>query len=330
MSRYVRQEMLPEVGKLGQQKLEEARILVVGAGGLAAPVLQYLVGAGVGAITIMDADTVTLSNLHRQTLFRQDHVGLPKALVAQKELQSRNRACKVSYQIEAVTAANAAAHVSQADIVMDCADSFAISYILSDVCMAQTKPLISASVLGFQGYVGGFCRTAPSLRAVFPDLPAQLATCATAGVMGPVVGALGAIQAQMALSVILSLEPSPLGQLMTLDLRSLRQSGFRFDSAPEPKDPLTFIVPDEIANDDFVVDLRGEDEAVQMVTPFAQRLNVADFSNTQPLPETGQRAVLTCRSGLRAWQAARVLQTYWAGDIKLIAMGDPAPSTKGT
>lgn len=330
MTRYSRQEILPEMGATGQARLSAAHVLVVGAGGLAAPALQYLVGAGVGRITLVDPDTVCLSNLHRQTLFREDQLGEPKAQAAADALTTLNSDVAVTALPVALTPSNATALVADASLVLDCADSFAASYILSDTCLAQNAPLITASVLGFTGYVGGFCGTAPSLRAVFPDLPDRAASCDTAGVMGPVVGTLGAMQAQMALSVLLGMDPSPLGQLITVDLRRFRTSGFRFDGAPEPDDMLSFIAPDTITATDYVVDLRGVAEAPMTVTPTATRLTVADFTTARPAPTAGQRAVLTCRSGLRAWQAARALQGYWNGDISLIAMGDPALTTESS
>ncbi len=320
MNRYARQEILPEVGSAGQVALAAARVLVVGAGGLGCPVLQYLVGAGVGHVTIVDGDVVSLSNLHRQVLFREADIGCGKADIAVKSLAALNGDVALTAVNEALTPANVDALAQGIDVVLDCADSFAASYILSDACLALGVPMISASALGLSGYVGGFCGGAPSLRAVFPDLPMQAATCATAGVLGPVVGTIGSAQAQMALAVILGVTPSPLGQLMTVDMASFRTGGFRFDGAAEPETALGFISATDIRAEDFVVELRGE--ALVPVTASAHRFGVSDFSTIRPAPKDGQRAVLTCRSGLRAWQAACKLQGYWDGEISLIAMGD--------
>jgi hypothetical protein len=222
---------------------------------------------------------------------------------------------------------NAMSLVGQSTLVLDCADSFATSYILSDKCKALGVPLISASVLGLAGYVGGFCQAAPSLRAVFPDLPDRAATCATAGVLGPVVGMIGAAQAQMALAYMIGQMPSPLGQLIRFDMKTFRSSGFRFDTAPDPAPDLTFIAVCEVTGNDFVIELRDPKEAVTPVTADARRLTVAQFSDQRPTPAADQRAVFACRSGLRAWQAATHLRSYWDGDITLIAMGD-TPSTE--
>lgn len=322
MNRYARQICLPKIGQQGQDAIQNAHVLVVGAGGLGAPVLQYLVGAGIGKITVVDGDTVDLSNLHRQTLFRETDVGKPKVEAAANTLRGLNVDCKISPINARLTPANANELIRDCSIVLDCADSFAVSYILSDLCKAGTLPLISASALGTSGYVGGFCGGAPSLRAVFPDLPDRAATCATAGVMGPVVGMIGAAQAQMALAFLIVQTPSPLGQMMKFDMVSMRASSFRFDNAPEPFVDLTFVSPSDITPTDFVIDLRDVSETDALVTPNAQRIGVLDFKSQHLTPAPSQRAVFACRSGLRAWQAATHLRSYWTGEITLIAMGD--------
>ncbi len=324
MDRYARQTILPGIGEAGQARLAGAHLLVVGAGGLGVPVLQYLTGAGIGRITLLDPDIVEAGNLHRQPIYGP-HLGRPKAEAAADVARSLNPAVAVVPQIGWLTPANAPALVAQADLALDCADSFAASYILSDACLAAGRPLVSASALGFSGYVGGFCGTAPSLRAVFPDLPETLATCATAGALGPVVGMLGLIQAQMALAILLGLTPSPLGQLVRYDMQGFRSTSFRFDGAPEPDETFAFIAKNNLQDNDFVVDLRDTTEAPIAAAPFARRHRVEDFGPAGPVPAAGQRAVFACRSGLRAWRAAERLRPHWPGSIALLA--DPASSS---
>jgi molybdopterin/thiamine biosynthesis adenylyltransferase len=328
MTRYARQISLPEVGNEGQAAIQAAHVLVVGVGGLGAPVLQYLVAAGVGRLTLVDGDVVSLCNLHRQTLFREADIGKAKVVVAAQTLRALNNDCVIEAIEIALSPSNAMTLVGQSTLVLDCADSFATSYILSDKCKALGLPLISASVLGISGYVGGFCHTAPSLRAVFPDLPDRAATCATAGVMGPVVGMIGAAQAQMALAYMIGQTPSPLGQLIHFDMKNFRSSDFRFDTAPDPAADLTFIAASEVTGHDFVIELRDATEAVTPVTEDARRITVAQFADQRPTPAANQRAVFACQSGLRAWQAATHLRSYWDGDITLIAMGDTTPTER--
>jgi sulfur-carrier protein adenylyltransferase/sulfurtransferase len=327
VNRYERQIVLPEVGAAGQARLAGARALVVGAGGLGVPVLQYLAGAGVGRIVLVDPDRVERGNLHRQPIYGERSLGMPKAEAAAAVLADLNPDVAVEPVVARLDPANAERLVAGADVVLDCADSFAASYVLSDSCLGAGLPFVTASALGLGGYAGAFCGGAPSLRAVFPDLPERAASCATAGVLGPVVGLLGALQAQMALAVLLGLAPSPLGQLVSFEAPGLRFSGFRFDGAPEPARALRFLAPAEIGPDDFVVDLRDATEAPVPAAPTARRAAVEAVGADGVLPAPGQRAVLACRSGLRAWAAARRLERVWAGDIHLVAMGD-VPTAK--
>ena len=178
MNRYSRQIILPEVGEEGQKRLSDAHALVIGAGGLGAPVIQYLAGAGVGSMTIVDDDLVDETNLHRQTLFTMDDIGQEKAEAAAQFARRLNPEISVYPIAQGLDPANAEMMVKGANIVLDCADSFAVSYTLSDTCLRLRKPLISASALQMSGYVGGFCGGAPSLRAVFPDMPNNVQNCA--------------------------------------------------------------------------------------------------------------------------------------------------------
>ena len=233
--RYARQTVLPEVGADGQARLAAASVLVVGAGGLGCPVLQYLAGAGVGRLTIVDHDTIEETNLHRQPLYAMADIGRPKADVAAAALRAlqsgRSRREPV---VERLTPQNAAALVAGADLVVDAADSFAVSYILSDACHAAAKPLVSASVIGMTGYAGAFCGGGPSYRAVFPDVSVEGGTCASVGVLGTAVAVLGSLQAHLALHLLLGLEPSVLGRVVTFDARRLAFGGFGFAGSPEP------------------------------------------------------------------------------------------------
>lgn len=317
MTRYARQMVLPEIGADGQARLAGSHVLVVGAGGLGVPVLQYLAGAGVGRITLVDGDHVEIGNLHRQPLYRMDQLGQPKARAAAAALSALNPDVAITPHVAWLDPASAPDWVAGADLVLDCADTFAASLTLSDICRDTGKPLITASALALSGYVAGCCGGAPSLRAIFPDLPQRGATCATAGVMGPVVGAIGALQAQMALSVLLGLTPDPLGQLISLDAARWRMGGFRFDRAPEPDAPLPFIARSQTRADDLLIDLRTE------AAPFsADARHVPPQNITTLAPPAGCRVVLACATGLRAHNAGQVLQTCWPGQIALLALTD--------
>lgn len=319
--RYARQEVLPEVGEEGQAKISNTSVLVVGAGGLGCPILSYLAGAGIGRIIVIDHDRIELSNLHRQVLYDMDDVGQSKAETAAAKLARFNPGCRVEAIATRLTPANAGELVAEADIVVDAADSLAVTYILSDAAKLAGKPLVSASVTGFNGYAGVFCGSAPSYRAVFPDMPTQLGNCATTGVLGTAVGALGSVQAHMVLQLALAGEPSPAGKIVTIDFRTWAFGGFSFLGAPEPDDGLCFIDASQLQDDNFIVDLRGTDEALTPVTPGAYRISVADIGRLAKEETQGRRVVLCCRSGLRAWRAGRLLQSRGLINLALVALG---------
>lgn len=318
VSRYARQTILDEVGPAGQAKLAAAHVLVVGAGGLGCPVLQYLVGGGVGRITVVDHDTVEMTNLHRQPLYRMSDIGRPKVEAARDALQGLNPDVRIAAIAARLTPQNAEALVASANLVVDAADSFAVTYMLSDACFAAGKPLVSASVIGLMGYGGAFCGGGPSYRAVFPDVSADGGRCDTVGVLGTAVAVLGGVQAHIALHLLLGLEPSPLGKVVTFDARRLAFGGFGFDGSPEPDEAVPFIAADAVRTDDIVVDLRGLDEAP--VSPFAGARRLA-VDTIDELEKTDRRVVLACRSGQRSLMAADRLRARGMTNLALVALG---------
>jgi len=316
--RYARQMILSEVGSVGQARLAGASVLVVGAGGLGCPVLQYLAGAGVGRLVIVDHDCVEETNLHRQPLYGMADIGKPKVEAARATLQRFNPDVRVEAIAKRLTPQNAARLVAAADVVVDAADSFAVTYILSDACHAAARPLVSASVIGMTGYAGAFCGGGPSYRAVFPEVSVDGGTCTSVGVLGTAVAVLGGLEAHLTLHLLLGLEPSALGRVVTFDARRLAFGGFDFAGSPEPEAFVPFIAPDAVMADDLVVDLRGLDEAP--VSPFAgaRRLVVDDIEQLG-MPEG--RVVLCCRSGQRALVAADRLRGLGVTNLALVAFG---------
>ena len=320
--RYCRQTILPEVGAEGQARLRDTRVLVVGAGGLGCAVLQYLGAAGVGTLVIVDHDRVDESNLHRQPVYRMSDVGLLKASVARSALLATNPEIRIEALAERLTPANAPSLVAETDLVVDAADNFAVTYALSDEARRVNKALVSASVLGLMGYAGSFCGRAPSYRAVFPEMPRQAAgSCAQSGVLGTAVGVIGTLQAHMVLALLLDLQPTVLGQLVTVDFRTLRFGGFSFAAAQEPSDSIVpFISTLQVVDTDVVIDLRSMTEAPVSPFPAALRIDIDTFETTGlPLPR-GSRIVLCCRTGVRAWRAARALRARGHENVALIAL----------
>jgi molybdopterin/thiamine biosynthesis adenylyltransferase/rhodanese-related sulfurtransferase len=319
--RYARQTVLGEVGAARQARLAAASVLVVGAGGLGCPVLQYLAGAGVGRLIVVDHDLVEETNLHRQPLYGMADIGKPKAQSARAALLRFNPSIAVDAVAERLTPQNVTSLVERADLVVDAADSFAATYILSDACHVAAKPLVSASVIGLTGYVGAFCGGGPSYRAVFPDVAVEGGTCATVGVLGTAVAVLGGLQAHLALHLLLGIEPTVLGRVITFDAAKLAFGGFGFAGSPEPGAYVPFIAPNAVSADDLVVDLRGLEEAP--VSPFAgaHRLDVEHVAEIAMQPRAGQRIVLCCRSGQRALAAADRLRAQGIENMALVALG---------
>ncbi|HEY0766564.1 MAG TPA: HesA/MoeB/ThiF family protein [Steroidobacteraceae bacterium] len=320
--RYARQSILAEVGTEGQVRLGAAAVVVVGAGGLGCAVLQYLAAAGVGHLVIVDHDRVEESNLHRQPLYRMSDLGQPKVQAARAALLEANPAVRIDTIEERLTAANARRLVGLADVVIDAADSFAVTYMLSDACARANTPLVSASVLGLSGYVGTFCGGAPSYRAVFPEMPRGAGSCAEAGVLGTAVGVIGTLQAHLGLALLLKWQPAPLGRLISVDFRTLYVGGFSFALAHEPAGtPIAFIAPTDVSLADIVIDLRSRTEVPVSPFPSALRIEVEALEKAEMSFPAGPRIVLCCRTGVRAWRAARALQNQGHPNVALIAMG---------
>ncbi len=319
--RYARQAVLPEVAAAGQARLAAASVLVIGAGGLGCPVLQYLAGAGVGRLIVVDHDTVEETNLHRQPIYGMADIGKPKAVVARHRLSGFNPNIAIDAVVERLMPQNAARFVAEADVVVDAADSFAATYILSDACQQAGRPLVSASVIGLTGYLGAFCGSAPSYRAVFPDVSVDGGTCATVGVLGTAVAVLGSLQAHLVLHLLLGLRPTVLGKVITFDARTLAFGGFGFAGTPEPDAYIPFISPDEVAPDDLVVDLRSLEEAPQSPFAGACRLDVDHVETVATQLLKSRRIVLCCRSGQRSLAAADRLRARGLANLALVALG---------
>lgn len=322
--RYSRQTQLAEIGLQGQEKLHNARVLVVGAGGLGCHVLPLLVGAGVGFIRLYDADIVDETNLHRQTLYRMQDIGRQKVQAAANTLHDLNPTVQVEMHAQRLYVADVDTALQGIDLVVDAADNFVTTYLLSDACLSKNIPLISASVIRREGYVGAFCAGVPSYRALFPRIPQQVATCNTQGVMGSAVAVLGAMQAQMALSVLLDFQPSVLGQLFKFDFNTWQTSSMTFHLAEEPtQQSIMFIDTASVTASDYVVELRSEQEKQSAPSIDANVELTVEQSKQICCPEHSKRLVLVCRQGIRALNVAQHLyDTDRATQVAVLAMGD--------
>jgi molybdopterin-synthase adenylyltransferase len=206
--RYNRQTILPEIGDEGQEKLKKARVLVIGAGGLGCPILQYIATAGVGYIGIMDFDTIEIHNLHRQILYNEKELGKLKAVVAKEVVSELNPLIKVEAIVEKLTPENARQVITQYDIVVDGSDNFTTRYLVNDTCVALQKTLVYGSILKFEGQIAVFNhKGSKNLRDLFPEMPdpKDVPNCNLNGVLGTLPGIIGTMMAHETLKIILEL-----------------------------------------------------------------------------------------------------------------------------
>jgi sulfur-carrier protein adenylyltransferase/sulfurtransferase len=343
---YSRQMLLKEVGAEGQARLRASSVLVVGAGGLGVPVLQYLAGAGVGRIGIVDHDRLEPSNLHRQTWYALADCGEPKAELAAARVRALNPDVSVAAHVARLAPDNAAALCADYDLLLDCSDNFATKFLLNDIAATTGTPALFASVYQFEGqlqWVRGDA-TGACLRCVWPEATRDglVGNCAESGVLGPVPGVLGALQALEALKFLLKLDSRLRDELVIFDLQTLSASHLRTRRAPacvggpcqrhssSAAQPHTQDL--EVSFESLeaaraagyaIVDIREPDEIAVMALPIASALAVpsprivADRHQLQR--ETAY--LLVCARGARSRAAAEVLQERGFRAVKSLRGG---------
>ncbi len=246
LDRYARHIVMREVGGQGQAALKAARVLVIGAGGLGAPVLMYLAAAGVGTLGVVDDDTVSLSNLQRQIIHATPDLGRPKVDSAADKIRALNPHVAFAVHATRVNAANVLALIGDYDIVADGSDNFATRYLVSDACYLAKKPLVSAALGMFDGSLttiraheknadGQFN---PTYRCLFPDPPplGTVPSCEEAGILGALAGVLGSMAALEVLREIVGFGEGLVGRLLMVDARAMRFETLRY--ARDPSNPL--------------------------------------------------------------------------------------------
>ena len=235
--RYSRHILLDELGIEGQQRLLASQALVIGAGGLGSPVALYLGTAGVGRITLVDHDTVDLTNLQRQIAHDMSRIGQPKAASAAQSITDINPEITVVALQERADATRLAELVATADVVIDCSDNFATRHAVNAACVAHRKPLVSGAAIGFDGQISVYDTRqpeSPCYACLFPpDAAFEEARCATMGVFAPLVGIIGSMQAAEALKLLAGTGSSLAGRLQMLDARSMEWTEIRTVRSPD-------------------------------------------------------------------------------------------------
>ena len=237
LDRYARHIILPGVGAEGQKKLLQAKVLVIGAGGLGSPILLYLAAAGVGTLGLVDFDHVDLTNLQRQVLHATPDIGIAKTASAEKHLHALNPEIKIQPYQAALTSQNARAILHDYDLVIDGSDNFPTRYLVNDTCVLENKPLLYGAISQFEGQVSLFHAgtKSPCYRCLFPvpPKPGTVASCAEAGVFGVLPGVVGSLMAVEAIKYLIGLGESLSGILLHYD--ALYQDIQRIKISKNPK-----------------------------------------------------------------------------------------------
>jgi len=235
LARYQRHLSLSGFGPEAQAKLQAARVLVIGAGGLGCPILLYLAAAGVGHLTVIDADTVDVSNLQRQILFTTGDAGQPKAEVAARRLLALNPCIEIVPLVARLTRANALDLIRAHDVVVDGSDNFATRYLVNDACVLAGKPLIYGAIQGFEGQASVFnFKNGPTYRCLFPEPPAAgtVPNCSEAGVLGVLPGLIGTVQATETIKVLTGIGEPLSGRLLLWNSLTMTSRTLRFAADP--------------------------------------------------------------------------------------------------
>jgi molybdopterin/thiamine biosynthesis adenylyltransferase/molybdopterin synthase catalytic subunit/rhodanese-related sulfurtransferase len=330
---YSRQMALKEVGAAGQAKLRASRVLVIGCGGLGVPVISYLTGAGIGRLGLVDGDRLEPSNLHRQTMYALADVGKLKAELAADRVRALNPDVDVRAYTIRLDALNAPDLIAQHDLVIDCTDNFATKFLLNDYCVQLGKPVVFASVYQYEGQLQIVRPGSACLRCVWPEATRDgiVGNCAEAGVLGPVPGIFGGLQAFEAMKLLLDLPGRLNDELLVLDLLTLSTSRVRTkraSSCPEhaisrataasPNLEVSFDTLDHAYDAGFdIVDIRELNELREMPTPTSYSRNVpmADLLHGQPAFAPTGKTLLVCASGRRSLAAAQELRERGLADI---------------
>jgi len=340
---YSRQMALKEVGAAGQAKLRSSRVLVVGCGGLGVPVISYLAGAGIGRLGLVDSDSLEPSNLHRQTMYALADVGKLKAELAAERVRALNPDVDVRPYTTHLDALNAPDLIAQHDLVIDCTDNFTTKFLLNDYCVRLGKPVVFASVYQYEGQLQIVQPGSACLRCVWPEATRDgiVGNCSEAGVLGPVPGIFGGLQAFEAMKLLLDLPGQLKDELLVLDLLTLSTSRVRTKRASAcPEHAISRAVaaghaasgaqastaPVELEFDTLdqahdagfdIVDIREPHELQQTPTPstHARHLPMAQLLHGQPPFEPTRKTVLLCATGKRSFAATQELRNRGIADV---------------
>jgi sulfur-carrier protein adenylyltransferase/sulfurtransferase len=339
--RYSRHILLDKVGLSGQEKLKSARVLVIGAGGLSCPALQYLTAAGVGNIGIIDFDTVDESNLQRQILFNPDDIGKNKAIIASQKLSKQNSHVKFDVYSEKLTNKNALELFSKYDIIVDGTDNFATRYLINDACILVNKPFVYGGIYKFEGQVSVFnFEDGASYRCLFPTPPDFAPNCSEIGVLGILPGIIGTIQATEVLKMILKIGDILSGKLLIYNALesssikiNIKKSDEQIQKVLEMRDEFKNYDYDyfcEVNYDNKIKEISSEELKQILMTEGVQSFQIIDVREEWEIPKISElnakniplgeipnrlneldnfkHTIVCCQSGIRSRNAIKILE----------------------
>lgn len=325
--RYKCQIALPGYNEAAQQQLQNAKVLIVGAGGLGCPVAQYLAAAGVGIIAIADNDVITVSNLHRQILYNPDEAGQPKAAVACKKLAAQNPQIKLIPIHERITSENAALIFKTYDIIVDGTDNFESKYLLNDACVLLGKPLVYGAIYQFEGQVAvwNIINTdgtrSPNYRDLFPNVNSvSIPNCADGGVLPTLAGIIGCMQATEVLKIITGSGELLAGKLLIVDANSLQTYSIKIGSVSHTE--IKSIQPTAVVKTICVKDLKAKfkDQEYELADVRSKPEHEAFNIGGQHIPleevtnfllKTHKPVVFYCATGRRSEEAAKLAKNFF-------------------
>lgn len=334
MNRYNRHIILSEVGPSGQEKLNKAKVLVIGAGGLGCPILQYLAAAGIGEIGIVDFDVVELSNLQRQVLFGKSSLGKNKAIAAKDRLVDLNDEIKITAYPKALTYQNAIALFKLYDIIVDGSDNFETRYLVNDACIITNKPLVFGAIYKFEGQVSVFnYNNGPSYRCLFPNPPEKdaIPNCSEIGVLGVLPGIIGSMQANEVIKLILGIGDVLPGTLLCYNALTNQTSSLKINKnntainkVLDSKSnfntkPLHFncetttevSIEDIISNKNIqIIDVREIYELPKINGFNIENLPLSTLHFNIKQLNNNKAKYFFCQSGIRSKKAVELLKTY--------------------
>ena len=341
--RYIRQTTLNGFGKDGQKKLADAKVLVIGAGGLGVPVLTYLNAMGIGKIGVMDSDVVSINNLHRQVLYLESDVGESKVIAALAQLKAQNSETDIEVYNTFLTNKNALEIISDYDVVVDTSDNFPTRYLVNDACVMLSKPFVYGALHGYEGQVSVFnYERGPTYRCLFPNMPKEneVPNCNEHGVLGIIPGIIGNLQALEAIKVISGVGEVLSGKLLIFDGLGQTYQKIKFKLQPknldikelqdfyEWNDPCEFIptvtaveLQQLLTENAQIVDVRSLEEFENFHLPDSIHIPLNELDTNSSKINFSLPVYLLCQSGKRSETALKQLREQYPDSSLLSILG---------